>query len=61
MPGNVYDFDMEGRLGSKGAPANREPPTERDESDFVVLQLSNDLDQFTRELFFLIIIFHRLS
>ena len=49
----VYDFELDGgRLSSKGVPTNCDPPAECGKSDFVVLQLSNDLNQFQHELFF---------
>ena len=48
----VYDFEVDGGLDSKGVPTNCDPPAECGESDFVVLRLSNDLNQFQHELFF---------
>ena len=52
ISGYVYDFEVEGGLGSKGAPRDCEPPTECGESDFVVLRLTTGLDQFKHEVFF---------
>ena len=52
ISGYVYDFEVEGGLGSKGAPADSEPPTECGESGFVVLRLTSDLDPFKHEVFF---------
>ena len=50
--GYVYDFEVDGGLGSKSVPTNCDPPAKCDESGFVVLRLSNDLNQFQHELFF---------
>ena len=43
---------MDGGLGSKSVPTNCDPPAKCDESGFVVLRLSNDLNQFQHELCF---------
>lgn len=37
ISGYIYDFEVEGSLGSKGPPAGCVPPAECGESDFVVL------------------------
>ena len=52
LSGYVYDFEVDGGLGSKGVPTNCDPPAECGEIDFVVLRLSNDFSQFQHELFF---------
>ena len=61
--GYVYDFEVDGGLDSKRVPTNCDPPAQCGESDFVVLRLSNDLNQFQHELFFdsELAIFHCLS
>ena len=52
VSGYVYDFEVEGGLGSKGAPAGCDPPVECGESDFVVLRLTSGLDHFKHEMYF---------
>ena len=50
--GYVYDFEIEGGLGSKGPPNDCVPPEKCSESDFVVLRLSAELEPLKHELFF---------
>ena len=51
--GYVYDFEVEGGLGSKGAPKNAvNVPHELGESEFVILRLSEELEELQHELFF---------
>ena len=49
LSGYIYDFEVDGGLGSKGVPINCDPPGKCGER---VLRLSNDLNQFQHELFF---------
>ena len=48
MSGYAYEFEVEGCLGSKGAPVDCIPPTECGEIDFVVLRLTNGLEPYSR-------------
>eukprot|EP00795_Rhopilema_esculentum_P009826 gene9826-18399_t len=57
ISGYVYDFEVEGGVGSKGAPKDCEPPTECGESDYVVLCLTTGLSH-TR-CFLIIILPHQ--
>lgn len=52
ISGYVYDFEIEGGLGSKGPPDDCVPPEKCGESDFVVLRLSAELEPLKHELFF---------
>ena len=52
ISGYVYDFEIEGGLGSKGPPDDCVPPEKCGESDFVVLRLSAELEPLKHKLFF---------
>ena len=52
ISGYVYDFKVEGGLGTRGPPNGCDPPDSCGESGFVVLRLSKDLRPGKHLLFF---------
>ena len=52
ISGYVYDFEVEGGLGSTGPPLGCNPPKKCGESAFMVLRLSADLSPNKHQLFF---------
>ena len=52
ISGYVYDFEVEGGLGTKGPPNGCYPPNSCGESGFVVLRLAKDLEPGKHQLFF---------
>ena len=52
ISGYVYDFEVEGGLGTKGPPNGCDPPNSCGESGFVVLRLAKDLESGKHQLFF---------
>nr|XP_004209154.1 piggyBac transposable element-derived protein 2-like [Hydra vulgaris] len=52
ISGYVYDFEIEGGIGTKGPPPGCNPPKQCGESAFVVLRLSNSLLPFKHTLYF---------
>ena len=52
ISGYIYDFEVHGGLGSKGAPTGSTPPKACGVSDFVILRLTDDLGPNMHQLFF---------